>query len=166
MSTDQFALSRAQAGTSVPESRAIVPANVLQDISRLKDTEDSDEITLELSDSHLYFSSVNLSCFTRLIEGQYYAYQQVIPKSCSSKATVSTKDLLSAASRASIVASEEDRAMRLIVDKNNQTLTIKAGSPEKGKMEEVLAAEASGESIEIWVQHRYVLCLLYTSRCV
>lgn len=114
-------------------------------------------LPLSLSDSHLYFSSVNLSCFTRLIEGQYYAYQQVIPKSCSSKATVSTKDLLSAASRASIVASEEDRAMRLIVDKNNQTLTIKAGSPEKGKMEEVLAAEASGESIEIWVQHRYVL---------
>lgn len=157
VSTDQFALSRAQASASVGESRAIVPANVFQEMARLKDTEESDEITLALSDSHLYFSSKNLSCFTRLIEGQYYAYQQVIPKSCSSTAKVATVDLASAASRASIVASEEDRAMRIILDKNAGTLTVRAGSPEKGKMEEVLPAEVTGENIEIWVQHRYVL---------
>ncbi len=157
VSTDQFALSRAQTNIAASESRAIVPANVLQDISRLKDTEDSEQIKLILSDSHLHFSSTNISCFTRLIEGQYYAYQQVIPKSCSSTAKVSTEAMISAASRASIVASEEDRAMRIILDNDSQAITVKAGSPEKGKMEESLPAQVEGENIEIWVQHRYVL---------
>ncbi len=157
VSTDQFALSRAKAGIEASQSRAIVPANVLQDIARLKDTEEEEEVSLELCDTHLYFSSKNISCFTRLIEGQYYAYQQVIPKTCSSKAKVSTEAMASAASRASIVASEEDRAMRIILDNKGQTLMIRAGSAEKGKMEEALPAQVEGEDIEIWVQHRYVL---------
>ena len=52
---------------------------------------------------------------------------------------------------------EEDRAMRIILDKTNQTVTVKAASPEKGKMEEVLPASVTGEDVEIWVQHKYVI---------
>jgi len=81
----------------------------------------------------------------------------VIPKTFTSTATVSTEAMAGAASRASIVASEEDRAMRIILDSRSQTLTIRAGSAEKGKMEESLPAQVEGEDIEIWVQHRYVL---------
>ncbi|HHT85976.1 MAG: DNA polymerase III subunit beta [Bacillota bacterium] len=162
VSTDQFALSRAKASMETAEARAIVPANVLQDLARLnlkdKDTEDDEEqVSLELCDGYLYFTSNNISCFTRLIEGQYYAYEQVIPKTFSSTAKVSTEAMAGAASRASIVASEEDRAMRIILDNKSQTLTIRAGSAEKGKMEEALPAQVEGEDIEIWVQHRYVL---------
>jgi DNA polymerase-3 subunit beta len=160
VSTDQFALSKSAAGMHTAEARAIVPANVLQDLARLnlKDTDEEEEqVGLELCDGYLYFTSNNVSCFTRLIEGQYYAYEQVIPKTFSCTATVSTEAMAGAASRASIVASEEDRAMRLILDSKSQTLTIRAGSAEKGKMEEALPARVEGEDIEIWVQHRYVL---------
>ena len=157
VSTDQFALSRASTPIETDESRAIVPANVLQDMARLKDAEQDEEISIELSDNHLYLSSKNIWCFTRLIEGQYYAYQQVIPKTCSSWATVSTQAMAGAASRASIVASDEDRAMRILLDKKNQSLIVRAGSAEKGKMEEILPAVVEGDDIEIWAQHRYVL---------
>ncbi|QUL97841.1 MAG: DNA polymerase III subunit beta [Candidatus Fermentithermobacillus carboniphilus] len=157
VSTDQFALSRAVARVKAKPGRAIIPANVLQDIARLKDTEDSDEITFEISDSYIYFTSRNLSCFSRLIEGQYYAYEQVIPKTFTSSARVSTEALARAASRAAIVASEEDRAMRIIVDRSAKTLVVKAGSPDKGKMEETIPAEITGEHMEIWVQHKYIL---------
>ncbi|MFA6655044.1 MAG: DNA polymerase III subunit beta [Bacillota bacterium] len=157
VSTDQFALSRAQIWADVPHGRAIVPANVLQDIARLKDVQDGDEIILELEDNHLYLSSKNFSSFTRLIEGQYYAYDQVIPKSCASTARIGTQELIGAASRGAIVASEENKAVRLILSNGDQTLTVKASSPEKGRMEEVLPAVVTGEDVEIWVQHRYVL---------
>ena len=157
VSTDQFALSQAQIRANVPKARAIVPANVLQDISRLKDVDDGDEISLELAGGYLYLSGKNFSSFSRLIEGQYYAYDQVIPKSCASSAKVTTSEIAGAASRAAIVASEEDRAMRIILDKTNQTVTVKAASPEKGKMEEVLPASVTGEDVEIWVQHKYVM---------
>lgn len=160
VSTDQFALSKAKADMPTPETRAIVPANVLQDLARLnlKDSDEAEEqVSIEVCDGYLYFGSNNISCFTRLIEGQYYAYEQVIPKTFTSTATVSTEAMAGAASRASIVASEEDRAMRIILDSRSQTLTIRAGSAEKGKMEESLPAQVEGEDIEIWVQHRYVL---------
>jgi len=157
VSTDQFALSRARAKLKTKPARAIVPANVLQDIARLKSRDDEDTITLQISDTHMHFHYKKLSCFSRLIEGQYYAYDQVIPKSFTSSAKVATEALGRASSRAAIVASEEDRAMRIILDTQTGNLTVKAGSPEKGKMEESIPAEIFGESIEIWVQHKYVL---------
>jgi DNA polymerase-3 subunit beta len=157
VSTDQFALSRAKGIVKAPEGKAILSANTIQDIARLCDAGGSPVISMKMSDNHVYFSSPKVSSFSRLIEGQYYAYEQVIPKSFAIKARFSTEELRSAASRAAIVASEEDRAMRIVVDKNAGRLVIKSGSAEKGRMEEEIKADVSGESIEIWVQHKYVL---------
>jgi DNA polymerase-3 subunit beta len=66
VSTDQFALSRAKASMETAEARAIVPANVLQDLARLnlkdKDTEDDEEqVSLELCDGYLYFTTYRAS---------------------------------------------------------------------------------------------------------
>jgi len=157
VSTDQFALSRARAKLPGVTAKAIMSANVLQDIARLSDTGNGDEIEIRVSDNHIYFATNELSCFSRLIDGQYYAYEQVIPKSYTTSATVSTEDLQRASSRAAIVASEEDRSMRLIFSKETGSVTVKAGSPDKGRMEEIIPAAVEGENIEIWVQHRYML---------
>lgn len=157
VSTDQFALSRGVAPVSAPEGRAIMSAAVLQDIARLSERDESEDIGITMGENHIYFSSETTSCFSRLIEGQYYAYEQVIPKTFLSSVTVSTERLLRACSRASILASEEDRAMRMTLDSKTGTLTIKAGSPEKGRMDESMPAGIEGESMEIWVQYRYML---------
>ena len=47
--------------------------------------------------------------------------------------------------------------MRLIFNKETGSVTVKAGSPDKGRMEEIIPAAVEGENIEIWVQHRYML---------
>ena len=157
VSTDQFALSRARTDIKSSPARAIMSASILQDIARLSDTEGGGEVQVSIADNHIYFSTKDLECFSRLIEGQYYAYEQVIPKAFSCSARMATKDLLRAASRAAIVASEEDRAMRIIFNHETSSLTVKAGSPEKGRMEETLPGVVEGQNIEIWVQHRYIL---------
>lgn len=157
VSTDQFALSRAVANVDAKEARAIISANILSDVARLSDSENDDEIDLTISDNHIYFTTKSMSCFSRLIDGQYYPYEQVIRKVFSSSARVPTESLLRASSRAAIVASEEDRAMRLILNKEAGLLTVKAGSAEKGRMEESVPAIINGEDVEIWVQHKYIL---------
>lgn len=157
VSTDQFALSRARTEMKAKEGRAIMSANILQDIARLSDSEDGGDVEIRIADNHIYFSTKAMTCFSRLIDGQYYAYEQVIPKAFSSSAKVSTEEFLRASSRAAIVASEEDRAMRIIFSKEAGGITVKAGSPDKGRMEEVVPATVEGEDIEIWVQHRYIL---------
>ncbi len=157
VSTDQFALSRARCDAATQDARAIMAATVLQDISRLSDTDNNGEIELTLAQNHIYFTTKSMSFFSRLIDGQYYSYEQVIPKAFSSTVRVPTEALLRASARAAIVASEEDRAMRIIVNKHAGILTIKAGSAEKGRMEENVPAVITGDDTEIWVQHRYML---------
>ncbi len=156
VSTDQFALSRAVAPVNARDCQAIVPASVLSDIARLQD-KDGEDISMTVGENHIHFTSNTASSFSRLIEGQYYAYEQVIPKQFVCQVTVPTELLLRACSRASILASEEDRAMRLVLDSDSGTLTIKAGSPEKGHMDESMPAVVKGESMEIWLQYRYML---------
>lgn len=157
VSTDQFALSRSRTRLKARDQKAIVPADVLQDVARLLLSSDAKDMSIQITPNHIYFSAENLSCFSRLIEGQYYAYEQVIPKTFTSQATVGTQLLAGAAQRAAIVASEEDKAMRIIIDSQKGIVNVKAGSPEKGKMDETLPASISGESVEVWVQHKYVL---------
>jgi len=138
-------------------AKAIMSANVLMDIARLSDSADGDEVEIRVGENHIYFGTKELSCFSRLIDGQYYAYEQVVPKSFTTSATISTGELHRASSRAAIVASEEDRSMRLTFNKETGSVTVKAGSPDKGRMEEIIPAAVEGENIEIWVQHRYML---------
>jgi len=157
VSTDQFALSRARTPMAAANAKAIMSANVLMDIARLSDSADGDEVEIRVGENHIYFGTKELSCFSRLIDGQYYAYEQVVPKSFTTSATISTGELHRASSRAAIVASEEDRSMRLIFNKETGSVTVKAGSPDKGRMEEIIPAAVEGENIEIWVQHRYML---------
>ena len=49
------------------------------------------------------------------------------------------------------------------MDKDTGTITVKAGSPDRGRMEENLPAVVEGDSIEIWVQHKYILQALARS---
>ncbi len=157
VSTDQFALSRARCEVDAKDAKAIMAANILQDIARLSDTENDGEIEIIVAENHIYFTTKSMSCFSRLIDGQYYPYEQVIRKTFSSTARVPTEALLRASSRAAIVASEEDKAMRLIINRESGILTVRSGSAEKGRMEESVPAILTGDDVEIWVQHRYML---------
>jgi len=157
VSTDQFALSRARSSVNSSDCQAIVAASVLQDIARLTDTESGDRVRLNIGENHMYVDTPDVSCFSRLISGQYYAYEQVIPRRFVTTVHIDTEGFLRAASRAAIVSSEDDRAMRVIVDGARQTLTVKAASSERGRMEEEIPCEIEGEPIEVWVQHKYII---------
>jgi DNA polymerase-3 subunit beta len=92
---------------------------------------------------------------TRLIDGSFPNYEQVIPSESQLKAVVEREALLESLRRVSILASEKSSPIRLHFKK--KSLTISVTTPDVGEAEEVIDAEFSGDSIEVGFNPGYLM---------
>ena len=92
---------------------------------------------------------------TKLIEGNYPNYKQVIPGEPKERIALNREELVQALRRAEIMTSEKANSVKLTFSKNN--LTITANSPEVGEARETLAVNYKGNEIAIAFNPRYLI---------
>ena len=92
---------------------------------------------------------------TKLIEGNYPNYRQVIPGEAKERVPLSREEFLQALRRAEIMTSEKANSVKLTFGKNN--LAITANSPEVGEARETLAVNYKGKEIAIAFNPRYLI---------
>ena len=97
---------------------------------------------------------------SKLIEGKFPDYEQVIPTGESSLLVIDRKNFSDSLSRVSVLSSEKYKGVRIITKKNS--LNISANNPEKEQGEEVVACEYSGEEIDIAFNVNYLQEILST----
>src|SRR5215211_5454812 len=101
----------AAASSGAPSSDLIVPPKALEQIRRLFPAEE--ELEIARGENHLGFRSPVTSVFTRLIEGPYPNYDQVIPKDNNRYAIADRASLMGALRRMSVIASDQTHRIRL-----------------------------------------------------
>jgi len=148
VATDQFSLSLARNEIQSEDLSFLVNADYLREVSRLM----NGEVMVTVGESMVSFSCESAKAFIRLIHGQYYDYKQVMPQKFVCSVDCDRKTLLETVMRASIVASEEDRAVRLRAD---EAFTLTSSS-HKGRMEESIESTITGDPLEVWCQHTYL----------
>ena len=136
----------------------IVPAKAVSELNRL--LQDKGEVELRFCENQASFelkgeklSSILLT--TKLIEGNYPNYRQVIPGEAKERITVGREELLQALRRAEIMTSEKANSVRLNFGRNN--LTITANSPEVGEARETMAINYKGKDLAIAFNPRYLI---------
>ena len=134
----------------------IVPPKALEQVRRLFGP--SDEIGIARSDNHLGFKCSSTLVFTRLIEGPYPNYEQVIPKENDKVATVDRHVLSSALRRVGVVASDQTHRVRLAFDKD--VLRFSVNTPDLGEAQDEIAIGYEGELLEIGFNANYLLDIL------
>ena len=139
-----------------PEADLIVPPKALQQVERLFEKEGTIEVSR--SQNHLAFRTENRSVYTRLIEGPYPNYQQVIPTDSDKKATASRDELAAAIRRMAVVASDQTHRVRMGFSEG--TLAFRVQTPDLGEAEEEMAVEYDGEALEIGFNANYLLEVL------
>ena len=147
---------KVDAGALSDELDLIVPPKALQQVQKLYGSED--ELEIGRSENHLAFRSNNRSVFTRLIEGPYPNYDQVIPKDNDKEAIVNRSALEAAVRRMAVVASDQTHRVRLSFEKGG--LRFKVQTPDLGEAEDDLPIDYSGESLEIGFNAAYLLEIL------
>lgn len=138
----------------------IVPSRTMIEVARIIGDE-TEPLYITVSENQVYFKTGNISLISRLIDGQYPAYNQVIPSNTlnKSKIRVRTKKLLEAGERASLLARDElkEKSSVIKITVNDSNMVINSNSAEIGKIHEEINIFLDGELTEIAFNSKYLI---------
>lgn len=149
---------------SITSTDFIVPPAALSQVQRLfKDAADIQVAWDHGADgaarkNHLGFRSGSTEVYTRLIEGTYPNYEQVIPKDNDKNAIIDKKALESAVKRMAVVASDQTHRIRLRFEENRVHLNVL--TPDLGEGHDEIELGYGGEEMEIGFNANYLLEVL------
>jgi len=139
-----------------PSSDLIVPPKALEQVRRLFPAEE--ELEIARGDNHIGFRSPFTAVFTRLIEGPYPNYEQVIPKDNDKVAICDKVALTSALKRMSVIASDKTHRIRLSF--NAGMLKFSVQTPDLGEAQDELPIKFTGDQLDIGFNASYLLEIL------
>jgi DNA polymerase-3 subunit beta len=156
--TDGYRLSYKQATLSNREATLslVVPKRAMEELARQLGGAGAEEVQIGLSNNQISFQLPDRYMTSRLIDGQYPNYKQIIPTTFACEAVLDRAAMLSAVERVSIMAS--DREAHIIkLDFGNGELRFSAGNSELGDSDEVMAIEYTSEPLIISFNADYLV---------
>lgn len=157
--TDSYRLAERQSTLVKPASNAmqvIIPARSAQEISRsLPKTET--EVTLHLSDAQFNVVLPDIEIVSRVIEGHYPDYRQIIPQHATTKATINKEELADNVRAASLFCKPGINDLTLRLQAEEKNIVFLAANTQLGDHTSSLAAEINGPAVDIVFNYRYLL---------
>ncbi len=139
------------------ESRIILPKKTLLELGRLLG-EGGEDVRFEKGENHLFFEVAGRVLVSRTIDGQFPAFERVIPKSNDKSIAFDRDRLSNAVKRVALLSNERSRAVRFQIEKNEVVVT--SNSSEFGEAKEVLPVDYAGVALTICFNAQYVLDFL------
>jgi DNA polymerase-3 subunit beta len=144
------------------EIRVIVPqrslGEVLRIISVFKDTADAPAtLTIQVSDSQVVFTYGTATLISRMIEGVYPDYRQIIPSQTKTQIMIEKKGLVNALKAASLFARSGLFDVYLKVDPTTGSVAFSGSDSSRGKNEVTVDAAILGEANTITLNYRFVI---------
>jgi DNA polymerase-3 subunit beta len=149
VATDSYRLSVKQ--TALEESlsgelEANIPARALQELARIAQQAQSTELAASIGQNQVVFELDGVVLSSRLIDGQFPNYRQLIPESVEHELRLSTAELSDVVRRISLLA-QKNTPLRLAFREGE--LTVSAQTPDVGEASETIPIPFHGESFEI-----------------
>ncbi len=139
------------------EVKAILPKKTLGELGRLL-TDGEEDIRYERGENHLFFDVGGRLLISRMIDGQFPAYERVIPKGNDKHIEFERDRLTNAVKRVALLSNERSRAVKFQIEKGKVDVT--SSSPDLGEARETLPVEYSGSAMQICFNAQYVLDFL------
>ena len=149
VATDSYRLAVKRTGLETGiggELEANIPARALRELGRIVSTEQVADVSVSLLRNQAVFRVGAVVLNTRLIEGQFPNFQQLLPKSYEHDVRLSRAELLDVTRRVSQLA-QRNAPLRLSFAPGE--LTVAASTPDVGDAEETMPAAFEGEPLEI-----------------
>jgi DNA polymerase-3 subunit beta len=149
VATDSYRLSVKHTELETPLATSIeanVPAKALRELARTIGQEGAEEVELSLARNQIVFSAAGVTIASRLIEGQFPNWRQLIPESFEHELRLPRGELLEVTRRVGQLA-QRNAPLRMAFAEGE--VTVAASTPEIGDASEGLPAPFSGEPMEI-----------------
>lgn len=142
------------------EAKMLIPRRTMEELARIIQDGEDDPVTIQMAGGQVSFSTQRVRLISRLIEGKFIDYRQVLPAGYKTRVRLDTTEFLDAVERAAILT--QDRANSLRVEVEADLIKLFANTPEVGKVEEEIQAEVNGENTSISFNSRYLIEALRT----
>ena len=155
----RLAMSEAVADVANEDLRqVIIPRKGVMELNRLFSGDSEDSVKIVMSSNHIRAVTDNFTFTSKLVDGKFPDYQQVIPKNSSREMLVERELLKQVLNRTAILSNEKYRGVRLIID--NDLLQVFANNPEQEEAEESLPVKYDSPALEIGFNVSYLLDVL------
>ena len=134
----------------------IVPMKTIQELNRnLGETGDA---LFYFKENQLQINLGQTTIISRLIEGEYPNYEQVIPKKTKEELKINTQDFLQAARRASILTNQDSQSVKINLIKDRMIIT--KNTPDLGEAREEVEVDYKGGELAIGFNHLFLIDVL------
>ncbi len=165
VATDGHRLALVTTKRDVPDAekgaeavRIILPKKTLLELARLLAEGGEDDVRYERGENHLFFDIGGRVLISRMIEGQFPAYERVIPKGNDRRIEMDRERITSAIRRVALLSNERSRAVKLRFEDGHAE--VSSQSPEFGEAREEIPVEFEGQPLQICFNAQYVLDFL------
>jgi DNA polymerase-3 subunit beta len=142
---------------AVDDTSLVVPARSYAELMRvLTDSDDPVDIMLASSKSQVLFHVEGVDIVSRLIDGQFPNYQQVLPTSHSTRAVVERDELLKAVRISALIASAAANVVRLRLGEDGTGMITIAAAADVGETQSEVEAAIEGDTVQISFNARYL----------
>lgn len=153
--TDSYRLAvRDLVASADGEGRAIVPERALSEAGRAAAVEEKAQVEIIVDESQVAFKVGGLTLTSRLIEGEFPNYRQLLPETQESRLTVSRQQLLDAVRRVGLLA-RDTTPVRL--EFNALGVKLSSSSPDLGQAVEAVEARYEGEDLTVAFNPQYLI---------
>ncbi len=145
------------------ELNIIIPQKTLVELIKLI-SEDETDIKISANRRFITFSNDKYTVISRLIEGDFLDYNNVIPKEHTTKVVINTKSFIDVIDRASLIITERlKNPLRInFTDENNIVVTCKTAT---ATVVDEISADITGDAVEVGFNNRYLLDALRNAGC-
>jgi len=137
------------------DSKAVVPAKALNELSRMLPSDESEAVSVQLTDKRIIFSASTFTLTSNLLDGEFIRYDQIFNEDFITVVEVNRNDLLNAFERAILIATE-NKMIGIKLEINDDDLIISSNS-ERGETEDGIPCKTDGKALTISFNPRYFI---------
>ena len=135
-----------------------VPAKALRELERMIQLNPANAaIAVQFDQGQLIFEWANQRLTSRLLEGQYPNYRQLIPRQFSRQMTLDRRLFSTSLERIAVIADQRNSIVKLTLNSVDQELVLSVDAQDVGNGREAMPAQISGEDLEIAFNVKYLL---------
>jgi DNA polymerase-3 subunit beta len=154
VATDSYRLAvRDLVASATGEAKAIVPERAMAEAGRAAAADDKSTVEIFVDESQVSFKIGTLTLTSRLIEGEFPNYRQLLPEAMESRLTVSRQQLLDAVRRVGLLA-RDTTPVRM--EFNALGVKLSSSSPDLGQAVETVEARYEGEDLTVAFNPQYL----------
>lgn len=150
----RLALRKNDIDADIANFNVVVPGKTLNEIVKILQAVD-DEVTIYTSNNQILFDLGKCKVVSRLLEGEYLNYKNIIPQDHETRVKVQTKELLSSIERASLITMEEKKYPVKFTIADDKI--VMSSNTDIGAVREELRVEMTGNRLEVGFNPRYFI---------